>query len=199
MNVINVKNDKLIDTKIILWSIVPFCSNPETSPDISNSECMSISVWRALGWESEDGVVLMLLAKSATGLEKNFELPGVRTAFSSEVKPKDNGPVDLFKWKNKNHQFANFGQLYDISYLIIWWGGVRLTFRFHDCIPDCLDDSPAPSRRSVPNKPLVLSTWSMWTFNNSVYLSWTFVNSFLISFSFSSRRNTVENKIEKCV
>ena len=76
-------------------------------------------------------------------------------------------------------------------YLIIWWGGVRLTFRFHDCMPECLDESPAPSRRSVPNKPLVLSTWSMWTFNNSVYLSWTFVNSFLISFSFSSRRNTV--------
>jgi hypothetical protein len=33
-------------------------------------------------------------------LEKNFELPGVRTAFSSEMKPKDNGPVDLFKWKS---------------------------------------------------------------------------------------------------
>ncbi len=95
-------------TKNLLWSIVPFCSNPETSPDISNSECMSISDWRALGWESEDGVVLMLLAKSATGLEKNFELPGVRTAFSSEVKPKDNGPVDLLSEKVKILSICHF-------------------------------------------------------------------------------------------
>lgn len=39
---------------------------------------------------------MMLPAKSAIGFEKNFGLLGVRTAFSSDVKPNDNGPVDLF-------------------------------------------------------------------------------------------------------
>lgn len=47
----------------------------------------------------------MLLAKSATGLEKNFELPGVRAvAFSSEEKPNDRGPVDLMK---KTYTYLN--------------------------------------------------------------------------------------------
>ena len=57
-------------------------------------QTLTISDWRALGWDSEAGVV-MLLAKSATGLEKNFEFPGVKMAFSRDVKPNDNGPVDL--------------------------------------------------------------------------------------------------------
>ena len=50
----------------------------------------------------------MLLAKSATGLEKNFELPGVKTAFSSEVKPKDSGPVDLLLGNINFSQNSNF-------------------------------------------------------------------------------------------
>ncbi len=59
-------------------------------------QTLTNSDWRALGWDSEAGVV-MLLAKSATGFEKNFEFPGVRMAFSSDVKPNDNGPVDLLE------------------------------------------------------------------------------------------------------
>jgi hypothetical protein len=45
-------------------------------------------------------------------LEKNFELPGVKTAFSSEVKPKDNGPVDLLLGNINFSQNLHFLNMY---------------------------------------------------------------------------------------